>query len=127
MNQIENLLRQAMGLHTATVGSALVEQTVLARMRSRGLVKLADYEELLRGSPAEWNHPRRNAGRGGDVVLSRPDSVRRNGPIGPGGMAAEPSVRRIAAPEHAVFLGRGTIFDGHGVAGRGAARRAIPH
>src|SRR5258708_375143 len=55
MNQIEVLLQQTMGLHAATIGSALVEPTVLARMRRQGVADVADYVKLLRQSPAEWN------------------------------------------------------------------------
>jgi chemotaxis protein methyltransferase WspC len=55
MNDIENLLRHSIGLHAATIGSSVVEHTVRSRMRRLGLENHADYLNLLRKSPAEWN------------------------------------------------------------------------
>ncbi len=56
MNDIENLLRHSIGLHAATIGSSVVEHTVRSRMRRLGLGSHEDYLNLLRKSPAEWNH-----------------------------------------------------------------------
>lgn len=56
MNDIENLLRRSIGLHAATIGSSVVEHTVRSRMRRLGLGHHEDYLDLLRKSPAEWNH-----------------------------------------------------------------------
>jgi chemotaxis protein methyltransferase WspC len=56
MNDIENLLRHSIGLHAATIGPSVVEHTVRSRMRRLGLGHQEDYLNLLRKSPAEWNH-----------------------------------------------------------------------
>ncbi len=55
MKQIETLLRDSIGLHAATVGSAVVEHTVRTRMARLGLTNLPGYLDLLRKSPTEWN------------------------------------------------------------------------
>ncbi len=55
MNEIENLLRRSIGLHAATIGSAVVEHTVRSRMRRLGLGSHDEYMMLLRKSPSEWN------------------------------------------------------------------------
>jgi chemotaxis protein methyltransferase WspC len=55
VNEIENLLRRSIGLHAATIGSAVVEHTVRSRMRRLGLGSHEEYMSLLRKSPAEWN------------------------------------------------------------------------
>ncbi len=55
MNQIENLLRQAMGLDAATIGSSLIERAVRARMRTCEITKMGDYWQVLKSSPAEWD------------------------------------------------------------------------
>ncbi|MDB6016796.1 MAG: cheR methyltransferase, binding domain protein, partial [Pedosphaera sp.] len=55
MNLIQNLLRQRMGLHSATVGSSLIERAVLLRMRSHHLTRQEDYFKLLKQSSVEWN------------------------------------------------------------------------
>lgn len=55
MNEIENLLRRSIGLHAATIGSAVVEHTVRSRMRRLGLGSHEEYMTLLRKSPSEWN------------------------------------------------------------------------
>ena len=56
MNQIENLLRDSIGLHAPTIGSSVVEQTIRSRMARLGLTNHEAYLELLRKSPAEWNN-----------------------------------------------------------------------
>lgn len=55
MNQIENRLRQIIGLDSATIGSTLIERAVRARMRTCELAKRDDYWRLAQESPAEWN------------------------------------------------------------------------
>ena len=55
MKEIENLLHRSIGLHAATIGSAVVEHTVRSRMRRLGLNSHEEYMMLLRKSPSEWN------------------------------------------------------------------------
>jgi chemotaxis protein methyltransferase WspC len=55
MNQIENQLRQIIGLDSATIGSTLIERAVRARMRACELTKKDDYLKLVQASPAEWD------------------------------------------------------------------------
>jgi chemotaxis protein methyltransferase WspC len=54
MNQIEDLLREKIGLQAATLGRSLVEQAVAARVRVHGLANLDGYLQLLRELPGEW-------------------------------------------------------------------------
>jgi chemotaxis protein methyltransferase WspC len=54
MSQIEDLLRQTIGLHASTIGTAIVEQTVRSRMKLYGLAALEEYEAKLRLNAAEW-------------------------------------------------------------------------
>ena len=53
MYRIENLLREAMGLDTASIGSSLIERTVRLRMKNHRLRELEDYRRLLETSPGE--------------------------------------------------------------------------
>jgi chemotaxis protein methyltransferase WspC len=55
MNPIQNLLRQTMGLHTAAVGSSLIERAVRLRMQARGMTRQEDYLKLVKQSPVEWH------------------------------------------------------------------------
>jgi len=55
MYQVENLLRETMGLDAASIGSSLIERTVRLRMKSRRLKRLEEYRRLLESSPAELN------------------------------------------------------------------------
>ena len=55
MYQVENLLRETMGLDAASIGSSLIERTVRLRMKSRRLKRLEEYCRLLESSPAELN------------------------------------------------------------------------
>lgn len=54
MNQVDDLLRQRIGLDAATVGSALIERTVRLRLKALGLPSMKAYVEHLESSPAEW-------------------------------------------------------------------------
>ena len=54
MNEIVELLRQTMGLHSASIGSTLIERAICARMESCGVAKAVDYLRLVRESSAEW-------------------------------------------------------------------------
>ncbi len=51
--EIEDLLHAAMGLDTASIGSAAIERAVHARMAQNGARGLADYQQRLRSSPDE--------------------------------------------------------------------------
>jgi chemotaxis protein methyltransferase WspC len=55
MKEIENLLRQTVGLDAASIGSPLINRVVRSRMRGIGVRKVEDYAELLGKSQAEWN------------------------------------------------------------------------
>src|SRR5437867_5180284 len=54
MMQIEQLLREKMGLDAASIGSSLIQRTVRLRMKGLGLKEPYDYKQFLLGSPAEW-------------------------------------------------------------------------
>jgi len=55
MTQIESLLRQAIGLDAASIGSTLIERTVRLRMKAIGLKKVEDYHRRLKSSPSALN------------------------------------------------------------------------
>ncbi len=55
MTQIEALLRETIGLDSATVGPMGIQRAVRSRMRSLGLKRVEDYRRLLQSSPAEWD------------------------------------------------------------------------
>mgnify|MGYP001312199685 CR=1 FL=1 len=54
MHLIDSLIRQEIGLDSASIGSSLIERTVRLRMKSLGLKKDGDYRRLLDETPAEW-------------------------------------------------------------------------
>jgi len=55
MTAIEHLLRQTIGLDAASLGPTGIQRAVRLRMRSLGLKRPEDYEQLLQRSRAEWN------------------------------------------------------------------------
>lgn len=55
MKQIEDLLRQLIGLDAASIGSALIAGVVRLRMKELGLTRVDDYHRVLQFSPREWN------------------------------------------------------------------------
>lgn len=55
MKRIETLLRQTIGLDACSIGPTLIHRAVRSRMRSIGVRKVEDYEELIQKSPAEWH------------------------------------------------------------------------
>jgi chemotaxis protein methyltransferase WspC len=55
MNEIEELLRHKIGLHTGAVGPSQIEHAVQSRLRVLGLAQITDYLKLLRASADEWN------------------------------------------------------------------------
>jgi chemotaxis protein methyltransferase WspC len=55
MKRIEHLLRKTMGLDAESIGPTSVQRAVRLRMRSLGLRRPEDYEQLLGSSRAEWN------------------------------------------------------------------------
>jgi chemotaxis protein methyltransferase WspC len=55
MKQIENLLRQQIGLDAASIGSSLIERTVRLRMKSLRVKNIEDYKRLLASSRTEWD------------------------------------------------------------------------
>ena len=54
MIRIEQLLRSTIGLDAASVGTSGIQRAVRLRMRSLGLKRPEDYEQLLQKSRAEW-------------------------------------------------------------------------
>jgi chemotaxis protein methyltransferase WspC len=55
MTRIEQLLRRTIGLDAASVGAAGILRALRLRIRSLGLKKPEDYEQLLQRSRTEWN------------------------------------------------------------------------
>ena len=55
MIRIEHLLRRTIGLDAASVGATGIQRAVRLRMRSLGLKRPEDYEQLLQKSRTEWN------------------------------------------------------------------------
>lgn len=55
MREIEQLVRQAIGLDVASLGRRLVERIVRERMRAAGVRRLDDYLRLVRLSAHHWN------------------------------------------------------------------------
>jgi len=55
MKPIEHLLRKTMGLDAESIGPTSIQRAVRQRMRSLGLRRLEDYEQLLGSSSAEWD------------------------------------------------------------------------
>jgi chemotaxis protein methyltransferase WspC len=51
--KIEALLKEAMGLHTASIGSSSVERAVRVRLASCGAATVDEYSERLKGSRSE--------------------------------------------------------------------------
>ncbi len=54
MTQIEQLLRETIGLDAASIGSSCIQRTVRLRLKSLGLKGAEEYLPLLRGSTSEW-------------------------------------------------------------------------
>ncbi len=50
MTRIESLLRKAIGLDAASIGSSMIQRTVRLRMKQLGLSKIEDYERLVQSS-----------------------------------------------------------------------------
>jgi chemotaxis protein methyltransferase WspC len=55
MTPIEHLLRQTIGLDTASLGPGGIQRAVRLRMRALGLKRLEDYQPLLQHSRSEWS------------------------------------------------------------------------
>jgi chemotaxis protein methyltransferase WspC len=55
MKRFEHLLRTTIGLDAESIGPTSIQRAVRLRMRSLGLKRPEDYEQLLDESPAEWN------------------------------------------------------------------------
>jgi chemotaxis protein methyltransferase WspC len=55
MQRFEHLLRKTIGLDAESIGSTSIQRAVRLRMRSLGLRRPEDYEQLLAESRAEWN------------------------------------------------------------------------
>jgi chemotaxis protein methyltransferase WspC len=55
MIQIEQLLREAMGLDPASIGSSLIHRSVRLRMKVLNLKEVEAYKKLLATSSAEWS------------------------------------------------------------------------
>jgi chemotaxis protein methyltransferase WspC len=55
MKRFEHLLRKTIGIDAASVGSTSIQRAVRSRMKSLGLRRPEDYEQLLEKSRAEWN------------------------------------------------------------------------
>jgi chemotaxis protein methyltransferase WspC len=54
MSQIEQWLRERIGLDAASIGSSLIQRAVRLRMKSLGLRQLAEYKLLLARGSVEW-------------------------------------------------------------------------
>jgi chemotaxis protein methyltransferase WspC len=54
MKEIEQLLRQTMGLDVESVGASSLQRSIRLRMKSLGLKTVAEYFERLQSSTAEW-------------------------------------------------------------------------
>jgi len=54
MKQIEQRLREEIGLDTAIIGERLLARTVLLRLKHLHLESTAEYRRLLAASPSEW-------------------------------------------------------------------------
>jgi chemotaxis protein methyltransferase WspC len=55
MKQFEHLLRKTIGLDAESIGPTSIQRAVRLRMRSLGLRRPEDYEQLLEKSRTEWN------------------------------------------------------------------------
>jgi chemotaxis protein methyltransferase WspC len=55
MKRFEQLLRTTIGLDAESIGSTSIQRAVRLRMKSLGLRRPEDYEQLLEKSSAEWN------------------------------------------------------------------------
>ena len=55
MRRIEQMLRERIGLDSASIGSSLIQRTVRLRMKGRDLKQVEDYLEFLARHPVEWN------------------------------------------------------------------------
>ncbi len=55
MLEIEQVLRETIGLDAASIGPAVLERAVRRRMKANRLKKLEEYKSLLCSSQAEWN------------------------------------------------------------------------
>jgi len=53
MRRIEALLRRAIGLDAASIGSTLIERSIRLRMKLHGMENFGDYEQLVRSSRGE--------------------------------------------------------------------------
>ena len=54
MSELEELLRERIGLDAASIGSSSIQRTLRLRMKSLGLRSLGDYRQQVQSSPAEW-------------------------------------------------------------------------
>ena len=55
MKQVEQSLREKIGLDASSIGSSLIQRTVRLRMKSLGLKHLDEYKDLLARSEFEWS------------------------------------------------------------------------
>jgi chemotaxis protein methyltransferase WspC len=55
MNEVEQLLRETMGLDAASIGSNTIQRSVLFRMKVVGVNAVEDYCQMLATSSTEWN------------------------------------------------------------------------
>ena len=117
--KIEALLKKAMGLHAASIGSSSVERAVRARLAACGSTTHGRLLESAEGSRSRAAGAHRGRRRSGDLVLARPRSVRGAHARCARGMAPEPPGRRATAAERAVLDRRGALLDGDGAARRG--------
>src|SRR5689334_17135731 len=54
MKEIEQSLREKMGLDAASIGSSLVSRSVRSRMKANGFKAVEDYKVFLKSSGTEW-------------------------------------------------------------------------
>ncbi len=55
MQHVEALLRKAIGLDAASIGSSLIERTIRLRMKQHEIKRETEYHQLLRDSATEFN------------------------------------------------------------------------
>ena len=89
--RIEALLKEAMGLHAASIGSASVERAVQVRLAACGARTIDDYWHRLKGSRAELQELIEVVVVPETWFFARPRSVRRARARRSRGMAPEPS------------------------------------
>ena len=116
---MKHLLRKTIGLDAASIGSTSIQRAVRLRMRSLGLKRPEDYEQLLEKSRAEWNELVES------VIVTETWFFRDPEPFAAfvrlvleEWLPAHPAAPAAPA-QHPLRLRRRALLAGHGAAGRG--------